>query len=51
MGVGVRVLKKGCPLFFLVEKHESLGVFDFDLKKCFRIPTSWGSYGAEWDER
>ena len=24
--------------------------FDFELKKCFRVPTPWGLYGAEWDE-
>ena len=25
--------------------------FDFDFKKFFRVPTPWGLYGAEWDER
>ena len=25
--------------------------FDFEPKKCFRVPTLWGLYGAEWDER
>ena len=24
--------------------------FDFEPKKCFRVLTSWGLYGAEWDE-
>ena len=23
----------------------------FEPKKCFRVPTPWGLYGAEWDER
>ena len=23
--------------------------FDFEPKKCFRVPTSWGLYGAVWD--
>ena len=39
------------PLFW-VENHESFGFFfDFEPKKCFRVPTPWGLYGAEWDER
>ena len=25
--------------------------FDFEPKKFFRVPTPWGLYGAEWDER
>ena len=25
--------------------------FDFEPKKCFRVPTLWGLYGPEWDER
>ena len=25
--------------------------FDFEPKNCFRVPTPWGLYGAEWDER
>ena len=25
--------------------------FDFEPKKRFRVPTPWGLYGAEWDER
>ena len=33
-----------------------LGIFwfffpDFEPKKCFRVPTPWGLYGVEWDER
>ena len=25
--------------------------FDFEPKKCFRVLTPWGLYGAEWDKR
>ena len=28
-----------------------LVVFGFEPKKCFRVPTPSGFYGAEWDER
>ena len=36
---------------FLGSKIMNLLVFfDFEPKKCFRVPTPWGSYGAEWDE-
>ena len=24
---------------------------NFEPKKCFRVPMSFGLYGAEWDER
>ena len=24
---------------------------DFEPKKCYRVPTPWGLYGADWDER
>ena len=37
---------------FLRSKITTLLVFfDFELKKCLRVPTLWGLYGAEWDER
>ena len=37
---------------FLGSKIMNLLVFfDFEPKKCFRVPTPWGLYGAEWDER
>ena len=50
--VGVKNVKKIPPPFFWVENHESFGFFfDFEPKKCFRVPTPWGLYGAEWDER
>ena len=40
------------PPFLGVENHESFGFFfDFEPKKCFRVPTPWGLYGAKWDER
>ena len=40
------------PPFSLGQSHESFGFFfDFEPKKCFRVPTPWGLYGAEWDER
>ena len=41
------------PPFFWVANHESFGFFffDFEPKKCFRVPTPWGLYGVEWDER
>ena len=25
--------------------------FNFEPKKCFRVPTPWGLYGVEWNER
>ena len=38
---------------FFGSKIMNLLVFfsDFEPKKCFRVPTLWGLYGAEWDER
>ena len=37
---------------FLGSKIMNLLVFfDFEPKKCFRVPTPLGLYGAEWDER
>ena len=39
------------PPFWGVENHESFVFFDFEPKKCFRVPTPWGLYGVEWDER
>ena len=37
--------------FFGSKIKNLLVFFDFEPKKCFRIPTPWGLYGAEWDER
>ena len=42
---------KNDPPFFWIENHESFGFFDFGPKKCFRVLTPWGLYGAEWDAR
>ena len=39
------------PPFFGSKIMNLLGFFDFEPKKCFRVPTPWGLYGAEWDER
>ena len=52
MGVGASKCRKNDPPLFWVKHHESVGFFfDFEPKKCFRVPTPWGLYGAEWDER
>ena len=48
---GVGGVSKNDPPLFWVKNHESFGFFDFEPKKCFRVPTPWGLYGAEWDER
>ena len=39
------------PPLFWVEIMNLLVIFDFEPKKCFRVLTPWGLYGAEWDER
>ena len=39
------------PPFFGSQIMNLLVFFDFEPKKCFRVPTLWGLYGAEWDER
>ena len=50
--MGVKNVEETDPPFFWAENHESFGFFfDFEPKKCFRVPTPWGLYGAEWDER
>ena len=52
VGGGMGGGSKNDPPFFWVENHESFGFFlDFELKKCFRVPTPWSLCGAEWDER
>ena len=43
--------KKMTPPFFGSKIMNLLVFFDFEPKKCFRVPTPWGLYGAEWDER
>ena len=42
---------KKTPPFFGSKIMNFLVFFDFEPKKCFRVPTLWGLYGAEWDER
>ena len=34
------------PPFFGSKIMNPLVFFDFELKKCFRVPTPWGLYGA-----
>ena len=51
VGAGWRGSKNDPPPFFGVENNDSFGFFHFERKKCFRVPTPWGFYGAEWDER
>ena len=43
--------KKMNPAFFGLKIMNLLVFFDFEPKTCFRVPTPWGLYGAEWDER
>ena len=38
------------PPFFVSEIISLFFLFDFDPKKCFRVPTLGSLYGAEWDE-
>ena len=42
--------QKLTPPFFGSKIMNLLVFFNFELKKCFRVPTPWGLYGAEWDE-
>ena len=39
------------PSFFTSKSMNLLVFFDFVPKRCFWVPTQWGLYGAEWDER
>ena len=48
---GVKNVEKMTPPFFGSKIMNLLVFFDFEPKKCFRVPTLWGLYGAEWDER
>ena len=50
MGGGVGG-QKMTPPFFGSKIMNLLVFFDFEPKKCFRVPTPWGLYGTEWDER
>ena len=49
-GAVKNVEKNDRPLIW-VHNCESSCFFDFEPKKCFRVPTPWDLYGAEWDER
>ena len=51
MGGGGVGGKKRPPPFFGSKITNRLVFFDFEPKKCFRVPTPWGLFGAEWDER
>ena len=51
MGGGSKMSKKMTPPFFGSKIMNLLVFFDFEPKKCSRVPTLWGLYGAEWDER
>ena len=46
-----KMSKKMTPPLFWSKIRKLLVFFDFEPKKCFRVPTPWGLYGAEWDER
>ena len=50
-GGGSKMSKKMTPPFFGSQIMNLLVFFDFEPKKCFRVPTLWGLYGAERDER
>ena len=50
-GWGVKNVEKMTPPFFGSKIMNLLVFFDFEPKKCFRVLTLWGLYGAEWDER
>ena len=43
--------KKMTPLFIVSEMMNLLLFFDLEAKKCFRVMTPWGLYGATLDER
>ena len=48
----VKNVEKMTPLLFFGSNRLNLLVFvNFEPKKCFEVPTPWGLYGAEWDER
>ena len=42
--------QKTTPPFFGSKLMNLLVFFNFEPKKCFRVQTPWGLYGAEWDE-
>ena len=50
-GRGGQKCRQNDSPFFRSKIMNPLLFFDSELKKCFRVPTPWGLYGAEWDER
>ena len=50
-GGGVKNVEKMTPPFCGSKIMNLLVFFDFEPKKCFRVPTPLGLYGAKWDER
>ena len=48
---GVKNVEKMTPPLFGSKIMNLLVFFDFEPKKCSWVPTLWGLYGAEWDER
>ena len=50
-GGGSKMSNKMTPPFFGSKIMNLLVCFDLEPKKCFRVPSLWGLYGAEWDER
>ena len=51
VGGAVKTVEKMTPPFFGSKIMNLLVFFDFEPKKCFRVPTPLGLYGAKWDER
>ena len=48
---GVQKCQKMTPPFFGLKIMNRLFFFDFEPKKFFQVPTTWGLYGPEWDKR
>ena len=49
--MGTKNVERLTPPFYRSKVMNLLIFFDFEAKKCFRVPTPRGFYGAEWDER
>ena len=47
-GGGIKNVERMTPHFGL-KIMNLLIFFNFEPKKCFRVATPWGLYGAEWD--
>ena len=50
-GGGGQKCRKNDPPFFGSKIMNLLVFFEFESKKCFRVPTPWGLYAVELDER